>query len=203
MESAKRVKLALAGLQCGFRALALGDLFRRHVDADDLAARTVHRMPIGNPETFLDLIGALTRDLDAGHRFAGLHDRADDAFDRLGQRRHAVAHRAAQMILHRDAADFGEALVDLQIAAVGRQEREADRRRVIDRLQGRLRETARRKTLSPPPHRDSWSFGNERLPYRYCRVTSNVRSRDQDIIKAERARLCKNGQNRQSTAIRL
>jgi hypothetical protein len=80
----------------------------------------------------LDLIGALTGDLDAGHRLAGLHDRADDAFDRLGQPRHAVAHRAAEMILDRDAADLGEALVDLQIAAVGRQECEADRRGIVD-----------------------------------------------------------------------
>jgi hypothetical protein len=95
-------------------------------------------MPIGNPETFLDLIGALTGDLDAGHRLAGLHDRTDNAFDRLGQRRHAIAHRASQMVLDRDAADLGEALVDLQVAAVGRQESETDRRRVVDRLQGRL-----------------------------------------------------------------
>ena len=88
------MKLAFAGLQCGFRALALGDLLRRHVDADDLAAGTVHGVPVGDPETFLDLIGTLTGDLDAGHRLPSLHDRADDAFDRLGQRRHAIAHRA-------------------------------------------------------------------------------------------------------------
>jgi hypothetical protein len=95
-------------------------------------------MPIGDPETLLDLVAALTRNLDAGYRFAGIHDRIDDAFDRLGQRRHAVAHRAAQMILHRDAANLREALVDLQIAAVGRQAGEPDRRRVIDQLKRRL-----------------------------------------------------------------
>ena len=42
------------------------------------------------------------------------------------------------MILDRDATDLGEALVDLQIAAVGREECEADRRGVVDLLQRRL-----------------------------------------------------------------
>jgi hypothetical protein len=42
------------------------------------------------------------------------------------------------MILDGDPADLGEALVDLQIAAVGREESQADRRRVVDQLQGGL-----------------------------------------------------------------
>src|SRR5216684_5929895 len=95
-------------------------------------------MPIGDPKPFVSLIGALTRNLDARHRFAGLHDRADDAFDRLGQRRYALPNRASQMILHGDAAYLCEALVDLQITAVGREASKADRRRVVDKLQGRL-----------------------------------------------------------------
>jgi hypothetical protein len=98
-------------------------------------------VPIGDPRAFADLIGALADDLNAGHRLAGLHDRVDDVFDRLGQSRHALPYRTSQMILYRDAAYFGEALVDLQIAAVGRQERKTNRRRVVDQLQcGLLRE---------------------------------------------------------------
>src|SRR6267378_2362746 len=42
------------------------------------------------------------------------------------------------MILDGDAAYFCEALVDLQIAAVGRKASKADRRRVVDQLQGGL-----------------------------------------------------------------
>ncbi len=95
-------------------------------------------MPIGDPEPFIGLVGALAGNLDAGHRLAGIHDRADDAFDRLGQSRYAIPNRASQMILDRDAAYLGEALVDLQIAAVGREASKADRRRVVDQLQGRL-----------------------------------------------------------------
>ena len=132
------MELAFARLQGRLGALALGDLFRRHVDPDDVAGRTAQRMPIGDPESFLAAVGTLTRNLDAGHRLAGRHDRIDDGFHRVGERWHAIAHRAADVILDRDAADFGEALIDLQVAAVGRQAREADRRRIIDELQGRL-----------------------------------------------------------------
>jgi len=43
------------------------------------------------------------------------------------------------MVLDRDAADFGETLVDLQVTTVRRQASKPDRRRVIDELQRRLR----------------------------------------------------------------
>jgi hypothetical protein len=66
------------------------------------------------------LIGALTGDLDANHRLAGIHDRADNSFDRFSQGWYAVPNRAAQMILDGDAAYLGKTLVDLQITAVGR-----------------------------------------------------------------------------------
>ena len=42
------------------------------------------------------------------------------------------------MVLNGDPAYLGEALIDLQIAAVGREASEADRRSIIDQLQGRL-----------------------------------------------------------------
>ena len=42
------------------------------------------------------------------------------------------------MIFNRDTAYLGEALVDLQVAAVGRKESETDRRGVVDQLQSRL-----------------------------------------------------------------
>ena len=42
------------------------------------------------------------------------------------------------MILNRDTAYLSEAVVDLQIAAVGRKESQTDWRRIVDQLQGRL-----------------------------------------------------------------
>jgi hypothetical protein len=42
------------------------------------------------------------------------------------------------MVLDRDTADLGQALVDLQIAAIRREESNADRRSIVDQLQGRL-----------------------------------------------------------------
>ena len=42
------------------------------------------------------------------------------------------------MIFNRDAAYLGQALVDLQIATIRRQESEADRRRIVNQLQGGL-----------------------------------------------------------------
>jgi hypothetical protein len=39
------------------------------------------------------------------------------------------------MVLYRNAADIGQALVDLEVAAVRRQERKTDRRGVVDQLQ--------------------------------------------------------------------
>ena len=119
-------------------AFSLGDLFGRDVDADDVAGRPALRMPMRDPEPLLRLIGTLTGNLDTGHRLPGLHDRANDRLYRRGQRRDAIADRASKMALDRNSADLGETLVDLQIAAVGRQERKADRRRVIDQLQRRL-----------------------------------------------------------------
>jgi hypothetical protein len=95
-------------------------------------------VPISDPGALVGLIGALTGDLDANHRLTRIHDRTDNSFDRLGQSRYAFANRASEMIFDGDAAYFSEALVDLQIAAVGRQECEANRRRIVDQLQGGL-----------------------------------------------------------------
>ena len=54
------------------------------------------------------------------------------------QRRDAIAHVAPEMIFDRDTADIGEALVDLEVAAIGREERQTDRCGVVDQLQRRL-----------------------------------------------------------------
>ena len=134
----QRVELAFAGPQRGLGALALGDLLGSDIDADDLTVGVAMRMPVGDPEALIGLVGALAGHLDAGDGIAGTHDRLHDAFDRVRQRRYAIPHIAAKMILNRYAADIGQALVDLEVAAVRRQERKADRRSVVDQLQRRL-----------------------------------------------------------------
>ena len=139
------MKLAFAGLQRGFRALALGDLLRGNVDADDLSRGVAMRMPVGDPEPLVGLIGALTGHLDAGHGIAGSHDRLHDAFDSVGQRRYAVPDRAAQMILDGYSAYFGQALIDLDVTAIRREESQTDRRGIVDQLQRRLPSEHRRR----------------------------------------------------------
>jgi len=118
--------------------LALGDLFGGDIDRNDLAAWRAQRMPIGHPVAFLDLVGALSGHFDPGHRLARFHDRAYDRFDGICQRRHAVPDKAANMIFYRDAADLGEALVDLQVAAIRREASEPDRGSVVNQLHGGL-----------------------------------------------------------------
>ena len=113
------VELEFAGLQRCFRTLALGDLFRSDIDGDDFAARAAQRVPIGDPKPLVGLIGTLAGNFDARDRFAALHDRAHDIFDRARQSRYAIPNRSSQMILNGDAADLREALIDLQVAAVG------------------------------------------------------------------------------------
>ena len=100
----------------------------------DLTPRVAMRMPVGDPKTFFGLIGALARYFDPDHGIACLHDGMHDAFDGIGQRGHAIPHVAPQMIFNGDAADVGKALVDLEVAAVQREEGEADRRRVVNQL---------------------------------------------------------------------
>jgi hypothetical protein len=90
-------------------------------------------VPISDPRAFF--ARALAGNLNAVHGLARTHDGSDDAFDGLGQGRHAIANRASEVILDRDPAYVGKALIDLQIAAIGRQYREADRRGIIDQLQ--------------------------------------------------------------------
>jgi hypothetical protein len=84
------------------------------------------------------LVRALASNLDARHRLAGIHDRADDDLNRIGKSRHAVSNRAPEMVLDGYSADLGKTLVDLQIAADGREAGEANWRRVVDQLQGGL-----------------------------------------------------------------
>src|ERR1700761_6418004 len=114
------VKLPLAYPKCRFDTFAFGDLLGCDIDTYDLAIRPPDRMPVGDPRAVIDLVGALPGDLDPGYRLAGCHDGADDRFDRFSQCRYALSHRSPQMPLDGNPAYFGEALVNVQVAAVGR-----------------------------------------------------------------------------------
>ena len=132
--------MLLALAQLCFRALALGDLLGGDVHARNFAVRPAQRMPVGDPVPLAaGVVRALARHLNANDGLAGLHDRSDDVFDRIGQRGDGVAHPSPNMVGDGNAADLGEVLIDVQIAAIRREEREADRRSLIDELQrGRL-----------------------------------------------------------------
>ena len=122
------------------RALALGDLLGGDVHARNFSVRPAQRMPIGHPVPLAaGVVRALARHLNANDGLAGLHDRSDDVFDRIRQRGDGVAHPSPNMVGDGNAADLGEVLIDVQIAAIRREEREADRRGLVDELQrGRL-----------------------------------------------------------------
>jgi hypothetical protein len=70
-------------------------------------------MQISDPKPLVDLVSALAGNFDTNHWITGVHNRADNTFDRIGQRRHALANRATEMILDGDATYFSEALVYL------------------------------------------------------------------------------------------
>jgi hypothetical protein len=128
----ERVELPLTRLQGRLGALAFGNLLGCDIHTQDFAAQSPQWVPVGDPLALFGLTCALPGDLDADHGLARSHDRAHDLFDRIRQRRHAFANRAAQMVLHGDAADFRETLIDLEITAIRRKKREADRCGVID-----------------------------------------------------------------------
>ena len=71
-------------------------------------------------------------------RLSGFHDRADDLFDRIRQCRYTIPDKTSEMILYGNAAYFREPLIDLQVATIWRQAREADRCGVVHKLEGRL-----------------------------------------------------------------
>jgi hypothetical protein len=128
-------KLAKPCLACGQRglgALAFGDLLGNHIDADDGALRTPRRMPAGKPESLS--IGAgrpLPVDLDAGDGLAVAQDELNDFLDLIGDLRHCLAHRPPDVVGERDPADFRQALVDPQIAAIPSEECKSDRGGIV------------------------------------------------------------------------
>jgi len=65
-------------------------------------------VPVGHPEALpAGFVRTLAGHLNADDGLARLHDRADNAFNRIGQRRDGVAHPPPDVIRDRNAADFG------------------------------------------------------------------------------------------------
>jgi len=84
------------------------------------------------------LVGALAGDLDADHGVASVHDRNRRFPGRHQPKLARSPEPNAPDDPHRDTAYLREALVDLQIAAIGRKEGKTDRRGIVDQLQGWL-----------------------------------------------------------------
>ena len=76
---------------------------RCDIDSYDFAVAAAQRMPIGDPQALIDLIGPLARDLYSRDRFSADDNRAHDRFDRVSQARNTLANGAAQMTFNRDA----------------------------------------------------------------------------------------------------
>ena len=56
-------------------------------------------------------------------------------FDLIRDFRNGFPHRAPDMIRDRYSANLGQATVDLQVTAIGREERQPDRSSVVNELQ--------------------------------------------------------------------
>ena len=110
----------LAGHQRGLCTFALGDFLGRNVDAENVAARVLQRIPVRQPAPVgADSIRALSADLDVRHRLALGDDGLHELLHLAGDIRHHFADGVAEMILHRNSAYVGQALVDLKVAAIG------------------------------------------------------------------------------------
>src|SRR6202008_1536835 len=64
--------------------------------------------------------------------------RSHDLLNGVGKGRDAIAYKASEMILDRNAANFGEVLVDAQVAAIRRETDQANRGGIVNELKRRL-----------------------------------------------------------------
>jgi hypothetical protein len=119
-------------------SLAFGDFFGSDVDSYNLAAGRAKRVPVGDPEAFFGLIGTLALYLDPDDGLTRQNNGLHDLLDGIGEGRDAIPDEAPEMILDRDAAYFGQMLIDPQITAIRREARETDGGRIIDELKRRL-----------------------------------------------------------------
>jgi hypothetical protein len=94
-------------------APAFRNLLGGHIDCDDFTIWRSQWMPIRHPGALLDLICTLSRDFDADDRLSSFDDRTHDLLDGIRQCGHAVSDKTPEMILNRNAANLGKALVDL------------------------------------------------------------------------------------------
>jgi hypothetical protein len=125
----------LAGGDRRLGALALGNVLGHDIDADHPPIRALQRVPAGAPDMVgIALVGALPMHLDADDGLS-LHDhRADDLFDRIGELRNGLTHRAADVVGDRNAANLGQTLVDLRVATIEGQECQSDRSGIVNEL---------------------------------------------------------------------
>ena len=125
-----------AGDEHRLGALAFGYVLGDDIDADDVTFRALQRMPVRDPDVVgIAFVGTLSVNLHAGDGLAGSNDGLNQAFHLFGDLRNGLANRAPDMVGDRYAADLGQALIDLQIPAVGRQKRKPYRCGVVDQLE--------------------------------------------------------------------
>src|SRR6267154_1195110 len=108
--------------------------------SDDDALRTPQWMPAGEPESLrIGAVGPLPIDFDARDGLALAQNELNDFLDLIRDLRDDLTHRPSDMIGGRNPADFRQALVDLQIAAIRTEECKADGGGVVNQPKfGRL-----------------------------------------------------------------
>ena len=92
-------------------------------------------MPIGDPNALgIAAVGSLSVHLDAGDRLASLQNCPNDEFDPIGKRRNCLSNGPIDVVGDRNAANLSQPLINLDVAAIATQEREADRSRIVDKF---------------------------------------------------------------------
>jgi hypothetical protein len=77
-------------------------------------------MPVRHPNTLrVAIVGPLAVNLYTGDGFAGSENGLHDVFDLIGNLWDRVADGPANMVRDGNSADLRQALVDLQISAIG------------------------------------------------------------------------------------
>src|SRR5262249_53499978 len=126
----------LAGREYGFSPLAFRYVLSDHIDANDLAFGIHRRMPVCDPNVIrVEFVDALAANLDACNRLAGVHNCLNEFFNLLRHLRNRFADRTANMVSHRNPADLGQTLIDLDVTTVRRQVRKPNRSRIVNQSQ--------------------------------------------------------------------
>jgi hypothetical protein len=122
-----------------FRVVARGDVLHDRGNAPDGAVGCADRVIAGQPDMRHARVGAgLAGHLEVDGRLAGLQHRAEHRFDHGRDLGDHLPERAADMLLEQATVDGREPIVDANVAQIPVEQRQADGRAALERLELRV-----------------------------------------------------------------